>query len=99
MRTARGPIASCSLLALQGVVPTPSRQPLAPEVLCEAGVPQSSQGAEPAAMAGKESKPGLLPRPLQRGASASVAEQKSPVLEAACERVGYVTRSRFCTSC
>src|SRR5215813_90315 len=99
MRRARGPIASCSLLALQGVVPSPSRQPLAPEVLCETGLSQSPQGAEPAPMAGKGSKPGLLPRPLQRGARARVAEEKSPVLEAVCQRLGYVTRSRFYTSC
>src|SRR5262245_8354195 len=99
MRTARGPIASCSLLTLQGVVPSAFRQPLAPEVLCEAGLPQSPQGAEPAAMAGEGSQPRLLPRPLQCGAGAPVAEEKSPVLEAAGQRHRYVTRSRFGASC
>src|SRR5436190_18915970 len=98
MKTARGPIVSCSVLALQGVVPSPSRQPLASEALFEARLSQGQQGGEPAPMAGEGDQPGLLPWHLQRGTSASVADEKPPALEAAREGLQHVTRHRPCTT-
>ena len=53
MRTARGQIVSLSLFALQEIVPSPSRQRLASEVLFEAGMSQSQQDGESAALAGE----------------------------------------------
>jgi hypothetical protein len=52
MRIGRGPISSSTVHALQGVVPSQPWQPLASGVLFGAGLSQSQQGPESAAVVG-----------------------------------------------